>query len=98
MVTEAQKKASHKYKQAKYSRIPFDVPKEYHLYLKETAGSLGMSVNGFIRKAVDEKCERLDGDPLPESLLCNLTEWLKAHGHNNDEILDCISSLEKEDA
>lgn len=38
-----------------YSRIPLDVPKEYHQHLKDVAKQNGMTLNGFIKKAIEEK-------------------------------------------
>lgn len=56
--TEAQKKASVKWQKENYSRIPLDVPKEYHQHLKDIAKQNGMTLNGFIKKAIEEKLER----------------------------------------
>lgn len=56
--TEAQKKATEKYKQAKYKRIPLDVPKEKFETIKAAAETAGESVNGYIKRAVDERMER----------------------------------------
>ena len=56
--TEAQKKASVKWQKENYSRIPLDVPKEYHQHLKDVANQNWMTLNGFIKKAIEEKLER----------------------------------------
>ena len=37
--TESQRRASIKWQKENYSRIPLDVPKEYHLKLKEIANN-----------------------------------------------------------
>ena len=60
--TEAQKKASIKWQKENYSRIPLDVPKEYHEHLKEVAKSQGMTLGGFIKQAIAEKLERMPGN------------------------------------
>ena len=39
-------------------RINFVVPKGYKLTIKNAADAAGESVNGYIKKAVDEKIER----------------------------------------
>lgn len=56
--TESQKKASIKWQKENYSRIPLDVPKEYHARLKEIAKSQGMTLGSFIKQAIAEKIER----------------------------------------
>lgn len=56
--TDAQIRASLKYKKEKCSRIPLDVSKQYHLYLKEITKEAGTSVNTFIKEAIAEKIER----------------------------------------
>ena len=58
--SKAQIKAIAKYKKENYSRIPLDVPKEYHENLKAVAKEQNKSVNGFIKEAIDEKIERIN--------------------------------------
>jgi len=91
--SKAQIKATTKYKEKAYSRIPLDVKKEYHEYLKGVAKEHGMSVNGFIKEAIDEKCANVK-DELPTTLIPNLMAWLKEHGHSDEEVLDCINHLQ----
>lgn len=91
--SKAQIKATAKYKAKTYSRIPLDVPKEHHEYLKGVAKSQGLSLNGFIKQAIDEKCERLNGDNLPPEVVQNLIKWLKDNGHSAQETVDCLKSL-----
>lgn len=59
--TEAQRRASVKWKKENYSRIPLDVPKAYHEELKEIAKARGMTLGGFIKEAIAEKIEREAG-------------------------------------
>ena len=47
--TEAQRKASIKWQKENYSRIPLDVPKEYHVYLKERAKRDGKTLGAWIK-------------------------------------------------
>lgn len=56
--TEAQRKASIKWQKENYSRIPLDVPKEYHEQLKAIAKKNGMTLGGYIKQAIAEKIER----------------------------------------
>ena len=92
--SKAQINATARYKAKAYSRIPLDVKKEYHEYLKGVAQEHGMSVNGFIKEAIDEKCNNVK-DEIPPEVINNLMEWLKNHDHSDAEIVDCISSLSK---
>lgn len=56
--TEAQKRATEKYKQAKYKRIPLDVTKDYYETIKAAADAAKCSVNGYIKTAIQERLER----------------------------------------
>lgn len=51
--TKASQQAVNKYKNRVYKRIPLDVRKEQAEAIKEAADTLGMSVNGFIKQAID---------------------------------------------
>lgn len=57
-VTEAQKKATTKYKEKNIKRIPLDVQREKYDEIKAAADHAGETVNGFIKKAIDERIER----------------------------------------
>lgn len=46
------------YAKAKLKRIPLDVQKEKYEEIKTAADRAGESVNGYIKKAVDERMER----------------------------------------
>ena len=56
--TEASKKASLKYKEKNIKRIPLDVPKEKYEQIKNHASAHAETVNGFIKRAIDETMER----------------------------------------
>lgn len=56
--TEAQRRASIKWQKENYSRIPLDVPKEYHAELKEIAKTHNMTLGAYIKQAIAEKIER----------------------------------------
>ncbi len=56
--SEAQKKATSKYKQANYKRIPLDVPIAEYETIKAHADAWEESVNGFIRRAIRETIAR----------------------------------------
>lgn len=92
--TDAQKKATQKYKEKNYKRIPLDVQKEFYDYLKGVADSQNKSVNGFIKEAIDEKCNNAK-DEIPADFIANLMSWLKDHGHSEEDIIDCIEYITK---
>ena len=46
------------YAKAKLKRIPLDVPKEKYEQIKAAAESVNESVNGYIKKAIDERIAR----------------------------------------
>ena len=46
------------YAKNKLKRIPLDVQKEKYEEIKAAATAAGVSVNGYIKKAVDQRMER----------------------------------------
>ncbi len=56
--TDAQYKATNKYKAAKYKRIPLDVSIEFYQATKAAADAAGESLNGYIKRAILERAER----------------------------------------
>ena len=57
-LSESQKQARYNYAKAKLKRIPLDVQKEKYEEIKMAADRSGESVNGYIKKAIDERMER----------------------------------------
>lgn len=57
-LTEAQKKANIKYREKSIKRIPLDVQKEKYEEIKAAAEAAGEKVNGYIKKAIDERMLR----------------------------------------
>lgn len=53
--TESQKKASLKYAKEKLKRVPLDLKKEEYEQILVAARSVDMSINGFIKAAINEK-------------------------------------------
>ena len=47
-----------KYAKEKLKRIPLDVQKDKYEEIKSAAERSGESVNGYIKKAIDERMER----------------------------------------
>lgn len=46
------------YAKAKLKRIPLDVQKEKYEEIKAAAAAVDETVNGYIKKAIDERMER----------------------------------------
>ncbi len=57
-LTDAQKQARYNYARKSLKRIPLDVQKEKYEEIKSAAERSGESVNGYIKKAIDERMER----------------------------------------
>ena len=57
-LTEAQRKANNKYREKNIKRIPLDVQKEKYKEIKAAARQAEESVNGYIKKAIDERMIR----------------------------------------
>ena len=53
--TESQKKARLKYAKEKLKRVPLDLKKDEYERLLEAAKAVDMSINGFIKAAINEK-------------------------------------------
>ena len=58
-ITESQKQAHIRYAKKALKRIPLDVQKEKYLDIKAAADSVGETVNGYIKTAIDERMQRL---------------------------------------
>ncbi len=57
-LSEQRKEYLYEYQKAKLKRIPLDVPKEKYDEIKVAADTVGESVNGYIKKAIDERMDR----------------------------------------
>ena len=57
-LTEGQKHSMYNYAKKNLKRIPLDVQKEKYEEIKAAAEASGESVNGYIKKAIDERMER----------------------------------------
>lgn len=58
MPTDAQKKAILKYKKEKLKRVPLDMKKEKYEEIKISSEKVGETVNGYIKKAIDQRMDR----------------------------------------
>lgn len=57
-LTEAQKQSRYNYAKKNLKRIPLDVQKEKYEQIKAASEKAGDTVNGYIKKAIDEKMQR----------------------------------------
>lgn len=57
-LSEERKEYLNDYKKSKLKRIPLDVQKEKYEEIKAAADAAGEKVNGYIKKAIDERMER----------------------------------------
>lgn len=57
-LTEQRKESMYKYAKNNLKRIPLDVQKEKYEEIKTAATAAGESVNGYIKKAVDQRMNR----------------------------------------
>ena len=56
-ISDKRKESMYNYAKKNLKRIPLDVQKEKYEEIKAAAESAGESVNGYIKKAVDERME-----------------------------------------
>lgn len=63
---EAKKKYDLQYAKDKLKRIPLDVQKSKYEEIKTSASAVGESVNGYIKKAIDQRIERESVTSPPE--------------------------------
>ena len=57
-LSDKRKERMYNYAKTKLKRIPLDVQKEKYEEIKAAATAAGESVNGYIKKAVDQRMER----------------------------------------
>lgn len=69
---EAKKKYDIQYAKNKLKRIPLNVQKEKYEEIKAAADNAGEPVNGYIKKAIDERMER-DSQALSSTVAASVT-------------------------
>jgi len=57
-ISESQRKAVAKYNAKAYDRIELKVPKGRKVEIQGAASAVGLSLNGYVNKAIDEKIGR----------------------------------------
>ena len=64
--------------------------------IRQAANDSGKSLQGYILDAIDEQIKRdQDGENIPQGLLTKLMEWLKEKGFSEEQIIDCIETINK---
>ena len=71
-------KASQKYKASNIKRVPLDVQKEHYDRIKNHAEGRGETVNGFIKRAIDETMERDNSTATVPNASKQSTDTVKA--------------------
>ena len=62
---KGRKEYLYQYQKRNLKRVPLDLTKEKYIEVQSASKAAGESVNGYIKKAIDERMER-DGDsPAP---------------------------------
>ena len=61
-ITQKQKESMYRYRDKNIKRIPLDVQKEKYDEIKAAATAAGERVNGYIKKAIDDRMEREAGN------------------------------------
>lgn len=62
-ITAKRKETMLEYARNNLKRIPFDVSKEKYTEIKAAADAAGESVNGFIKKAIDQRIAQDNAAP-----------------------------------
>ena len=95
--TEAQKKAIIKYLQEKTDDIRLRLPKGTKERWKTAAESAGQSMTAYVHDAVDARMayDEAKEHEIDAHVIKNLMDWLRENGHSEEEILECLSSLQK---
>lgn len=57
-ITESQRKAAYDYKKKNIKRVPLDMQRTEYEKLFQEAAKAGLTVNGYIKEAINEKIER----------------------------------------
>lgn len=93
-LTENQKQARYDYAKKALKRIPLDVQKEKYEEIKTAALIAGESVNGYIKKAIDERMKHDNAKlPLP-STPNELEQEPNAPTANNSEFIEAADGKE----
>lgn len=92
---ESKKKYDIQYAKDKLKRIPLDVKKAKYEEIKAAADAVGEPVNGYIKRAIDERMER---DTHKQELPTQTQEPTAAHAGSAQSCAQQMDSIPLEDA
>ena len=85
---EAKRKYDIQYAKEKLKRIPLDVKKEKYEEIKAAADAVNEPVNGYIKKAIDERMER-DSKALSSTAAPSADSYTHHRDHDTDSYYVC---------
>lgn len=89
--TAAQRRASVKWQKENYKRIPLDVPFLEYEKIKAEADSAGESVNGYIKKAINNRMQYSRAlHEIPPEIITKTIKFLRDSGMDHAVINDLI--------
>lgn len=96
--TQAHNKANQRYQLKAYDRVYIRVRKGEKEELTQLAEKSKKSLQAYIIDAVNKQraYDETGENEIDGKVFVNLMNWLKEHGHNPDEIVDCLKSLSKD--
>ena len=96
-VAESKRRGNDKYN-AKCDYISLRPLKPIGTKIREAAAASGKSLQSYVLDAVDRQMAYDDSheNEIDGKVITNLMCWLKEHGHNDEETIDCLACLGKE--
>lgn len=95
MVSEAQKRATTKYVNSHYHRIPLDVKNEFYEQIVIEAEKSGKKVNTFIKEAISEKMQKPTDGSINSTLSTKQTEKINYTDFINTISTEDYSKIQK---
>lgn len=96
-IADSKRKANDRYN-AKCDYISIRPLKPIGEKIRAAASGSNKSLQAYILDAVDRQMafEEYGENEIDSKVITNLMKWLKGHGHDDKEIIDCLSSLSRE--
>ena len=98
--TPSQRRATTKYIKNNYDRFVLTIRKDGEItkeQIKAAADLVGESVNEYITKSIELRVKTAnkaaDDEEIPEKVISNSIEWLKAHGHTEKDLIDYLKYI-----
>ena len=95
-VADSKRKANDRYN-AKCDYISLRPLKPVGEKIRAAASGSNKSLQAYILDAVDRQMafEESGENEIDANVIANLMRWLQEHGHDDNEIIDCLSSLSR---